>query len=319
LTGFNKNVLLTGSSGFLGTEILNHFVKNDFTITSLGRTFTDAIQNKINWNLEHSLNSLPDLNYVKVIHIAGKAHIVPKTTEEEEAFYTINYKATKELLSKLKLLTELPKQLIFISTVAVYGIETGENISETKEPNPKTPYGKSKYLAEKEVIKWCTLNKVNYLILRLPLIVGINPPGNLNKMLSAISKGTYPQIFNNTAKKSAVLAEDIAVLTTKNINVSGIYNLTDGVHPSFNEFENAFAKSINKKIFLIVPVFILRVVARFGSFFEYVFKKSFPFNITKLNKLILPLTFNDEKARKELDWKSNPVIPFIESKKYEHV
>lgn len=49
----------------------------------------------------------------------------------------------------------VPKALIFISTVAVYGCEFGEQITEEHTLNGTTPYAKSKIMAEEYLTNWC--------------------------------------------------------------------------------------------------------------------------------------------------------------------
>ena len=73
-----------------------------------------------------------------------------------------------------------------------------------------TPYADSKIQAEELLREWGKLNNVNMLILRLPLLVGENPPGNLGSMIRAIKKGYYFRIGDGSARRSMVLAEDIA-------------------------------------------------------------------------------------------------------------
>lgn len=67
--------------------------------------------------------------YDIVLHAAGKAHSVPQTDEEKNAFFDVNLQGTKNLCSALEKVG-VPRALIFISTVAVYGCDFGENITE---------------------------------------------------------------------------------------------------------------------------------------------------------------------------------------------
>lgn len=82
-----------------------------------------------------------------VLHACGKAHIVPRTEEEKQAFFDVNYTGTIHLCEALERVGG-PKALIFISTVAVYGYESGEMITEEHPLNGDTPYAKSKIMAE---------------------------------------------------------------------------------------------------------------------------------------------------------------------------
>lgn len=76
-----------------------------------------------------------------VLHTCGKAHIVPRTEEEKQASFDVNYTGTIHLCEALERVG-VPKALIFISTVAVYGCESGEMITEEHPLSGDTPYAK---------------------------------------------------------------------------------------------------------------------------------------------------------------------------------
>ncbi len=311
MNSIKENILITGASGFLGSSVLKSFNSKNYNVFTLGRKKITNSTKHIFWDCSNDIPKIEDIEFSKVIHIAGKAHIVPKTEEEELEFFKINLDGTKNLILAIQGLSLKPKHFIFISTVAVYGLEEGLNISESHETLPKTPYGISKLDAENEIISWATKNHSSFVILRLPLIAGVNPPGNLGAMKKAIARNRYPRVLNNLAKKSVVLDDDVAKLIESISCQSGIYNLTDKHHPSFAEIENALEKRTGKKISLTIPKFVLRIAANFGDILNQV-GINFPFTSNKLNKIITSLTFDDRKAQSELNWKPNPVIPFIE-------
>ena len=63
----NKKILLTGSSGFLGSYILNFLESKKYNIIKLGRSINSDIQ------IDLSLNQLSKISVDYVIHVAGKA------------------------------------------------------------------------------------------------------------------------------------------------------------------------------------------------------------------------------------------------------
>ena len=162
---FNKMILLTGANGFLGT-ILKNELKNTYEVKTLSR-------NDVDYSYDIT-NTIPKFEqpFEMVIHSAGKAHVVPKTDAEKEEFYKVNTQGTINLLQALEGVKNEIKAFILISTVAVYGLNKGENIDEEAPLNATDPYGHSKILAEKAVIKWGVENKVKIVILILPLIIG---------------------------------------------------------------------------------------------------------------------------------------------------
>src|SRR5690606_10477594 len=113
----------------------------------------------------------------------------------------------------------------------------GVDIKEDSPLDGKTPYAESKALAEAWLGKWAGENGVTLGILRLPLIAGPNPPGNLGAMVNGIRLGRYLSVGQANARKSMVWAEDVARIIPVVAERGGVYNLTDGHHPSFSELE----------------------------------------------------------------------------------
>lgn len=286
-------ILLTGSTGFLGRIILQEL--GNFRVITLSRSSSE-----INADLTAGKIELPKVN--AVIHAAGKAHVVPKTQKEIVEFASVNVAGTENLLNSLE--TNLPESFVYISSVSVYGRIDGNLISEEEPLNASDPYGLSKIQAEALVQSWCSRNNVKLSILRLPLLVGANPPGNLGSMIRAIRNGYYIDIAGGKACKSMVRARDVACILPKVIEVGGIYNLTDGYHPSISELSQQIALQLGKRQSANVPTWLAMILAKAGDLFG----RKFPFNSAKLSKLTSNLTFDDSKARTSLGWAPNPVL-----------
>ena len=295
-------VIITGASGFLGKYIYNELCKenNVLTISRTGATY----------NLDLA-KMVPVLEQVDlVVHVAGKAHSVPKTAAERQAFFDVNLVGTVNLLKGLKQSSGVPKSFVFVSTVAVYGRESGTLINEKSSLDAKDPYGQSKIQAERLLMKWCAENNVICTILRLPLLVGENPPGNLGTMIKGLRKGYYFNIAGGRAKKSMVMASDVAKVIPAAAKTGGVYNLTDGYHPSFDELSVCIAKQLNRPNPINLPLWLAKVLARLG---DTLGNKS-PINTKKLVKILADLTFDDSRAREQLNWKPTKVIEVFKLK-----
>ncbi len=288
-------VLITGANGFLGTHIVQRY-QDEHEVYRFGR----GNGNEFTGDIVSSIVPFGE-TFDLVIHCAGKAHSLPKNKLEEDEFFKVNHIGTINLLKALTV--NKPKQLVFISTVAVYGMETGDLISESHLLQGQTAYAKSKILAEQEVLSWGDENGVKVLILRLPLIAGVNPPGNLGKMIKGISSGKYLSIAGGRAKRSVVLAEDVAEFLIGNSDGEGIYNLTDGYHPSFRELEIVIAKQLNRKIPISISEGVAELIGKLGDWIP----KS-PVNSNMIHKMSHDLTFDDQKARNELGWAPRKVV-----------
>ena len=220
-----KKLLFTGASGFLGYNI-RPILEKTYDVYTIGLTDDDDI--KINMAKE-----VPPINthYDVVLHAAGKAHTVPKTEAEKQVFFDVNYQGTVNLCKALEN-AGIPKALIFISTVAVYGCEFGDLIDETHPLDGDSPYAKSKIMAEKYLTEWCGKHGVKLGILRPSLLAGKNAPGNLGAMVNGIKKGFYMNIAGGKVIKSILMAEDIARLIPILEEKGGIYNVCDTRQPS---------------------------------------------------------------------------------------
>ena len=292
-----KTLLFTGASGFLGSNVLP-LLKDNYEVDTLA----------LDENATYNINLLTDdikLNkkYDIVLHAAGKAHVVPRSPEEEKLFYDINLEGTKEVCKALENVGA-PKSFVFISTVAVYGCDIGEMITEEHPLEGTSPYAKSKLLAEQFLQEWCKKNNVILTILRPSLIAGKNPPGNLGAMIKGISTGKYLSIAGGVSRKSVLMACDIAKVIPLCEEKGGIYNICDNSYPSFHELEVLISKQLGKKLPLNIPYWVANCLAHIGNLMG----KKAPINSKRLEKIVKSLTFSNEKIRKELGFIPTDVL-----------
>ena len=290
-------IIITGSSGFLGKFLQKGLLDENVIIKTIARKSADLL-----FDLCKQIPKTPSVDVV--IHSAGKAHSTPKTPQQKQDFFDVNVTGTKNLLKGLEQAPSLPKLFVFISSVAVYGLDRGQNVKENHPLNAKDPYGLSKIQAEEIVTEWCDKNKIICTILRLPLLVGKNPPGNLGSMIKGIKKGYYFNIAGGLAKKSMVIAEDVAKIILKASEIGGIYHLTDGHHPNFKELSTIIAQQLNKSNPLNIPKWMANLMAKTGDLLG----DKAPFNSYKFGKITADLTFDDSKARQILGWSPQPVL-----------
>jgi GlcNAc-P-P-Und epimerase len=295
-------VLLTGSTGFLGQLIDHAFRKKQISLLTLNRSQgSDYV-----CDLSLSQPLLKD-NIEAVIHSAGLAHVLRTGPDDDQIFYRSHVVGMQNLLNSLD--PKVCRKFIFISSVSVYGKDSGELISESLIPTPTTPYAKYKYQAEQILIEWARKNNVAYWILRPPLIVGKNPPGNLQQLIRYLKKNMYVHINSVNPPKCMVLATDIADFLSDqyhnlNLENSGVYNLTDGANPKLQIFIKYLVKQYNPNfIHIYLPQFLIQILAKTGDRFRFL-----PLDSVRLNNLSRVLTFDDSKARSKIKWNGRSVV-----------
>lgn len=292
-----EKLLFTGGTGFLGKNVMP-LLEKQYEVTTCGITPDDMIKA----NLAKEAPEL-DKHYDVVLHACGKAHVVPKTEAEKQAFFDVNYQGTLNLCAALEKVG-VPKAIVFISTVAVYGCEFGELITEEHPLNGETPYAKSKIMAEEYLTDWCKKNNVVLGILRPSLLAGKNAPGNLGAMVNGIRKGFYMNIAGGKVVKSILMAEDIARILPLLVEKGGVYNVCDTYQPTFGQISESVAKQLGKRKPLNIPYWMAWCMAKVGDLLG----SKAPINSYKLDKMTMSLTFSNEKARRVLGWEPLDVL-----------
>lgn len=285
-----KKLLFTGGTGFLGNNA-KPILERSYDVTTIGISEKDDIKA----NFVSGVPSLPE-RYDIVLHAAGKAHIYPKSPEEIQSFYDVNLSGTKHLCEGLEKVG-VPKSFIFISTAAVYGIDNGDFVTEDYPLKGETPYAKSKIMAEEYLAEWCGRYGVTLSILRPSLIAGCNAPGNLGAMVKGISSGCYLSIAHGKARKSLLMAHDIANLVPLLENKGGVYNVCDNDHPSFGQLEDMIARQLRKKRPISIPYWLAKCFALVGDIVRIL-----PINSARLSKIVTSDTISSKKAQIELRW-----------------
>ena len=238
--------------------------------------------------LEHSIDA--------ILHVAGLAHNKAKNQKE---LFDVNTTSVKHLLAIA--CKNNVESLIYISSTAVYGKTYGLDITENTSFLGKSDFSISKIEAE-TLIESCNLD--NKLILRLPLVFGPNPPGNLGRLTKSISTGMYIYLSGNQAQKSVVFASDVASFISKWLmeqqKESGAINLCNQTAPSFNWIENAIAESGGYSYRLSIPIRLIWKIVIW-------LKAKLNISIPLVGKLFNPLTFSDQLARKKFGYTSKPL------------
>lgn len=283
------NFLLSGHSGFLGSHILEVLVENHKKVVTIGRNKNSQII------FDYKNKTKQKINSSYVIHTAGIAHRRNQKLNNFEELHNINVIGTKNLLDSLNFKTL--KTFIFISSVSVYGKETGVLVDEKEPLLGSSAYARSKIEAEKVILKYANKFNFKYIILRLPLVTGKNAPGNLGRIDKYIKKGFYLRIGEGESKRSIISAYDVANSILEMENLNGIFNLTDVHNPRIKDIDSTIARNYNKKVFK-VPTKVSLLFFKVGDFFSFI-----PFNSNDFKKLTAELTFSNQKILKEINYK----------------
>jgi len=229
------NILLTGSTGFIGSALLEEL--KDYNLFTATRSEQLAVKNEIrsikidNLEQEKWSNKLDSIDIV--IHLAGRAHIFKdKSVDPLKEFRKVNCVGTQNLIDAS--ISSGVKRFIYISSVGVGGSVTKHTpLSEDIEAKPVANYAISKYEAEDIVISGCERSEMDYVIIRPPLVFSEDAPGNFGKLLR-ICKRTIPLPFKGVSNKRSIiflnsLTNFILLCIQSEKAKNNIYYVSDGV------------------------------------------------------------------------------------------
>ncbi|NFP91587.1 NAD-dependent epimerase/dehydratase family protein [Clostridium sporogenes] len=186
-----KKILITGANSYVGTSFKNWLKKWS------KEYFVDVISVR-----DDKWKKKDFSKYNVVFHVAGIAHI-KETKENAPLYYKVNRDLVYEVAQRAK--SNGVKQFIFLSSMSVYGMETGV-ISKDTVPTPKSNYGKSKLQAE-ELISPLQDSKFKILVLRPPMIYGKGCKGNYVRLEKfALKSPIFPDIKN---KRSMIYIDNL--------------------------------------------------------------------------------------------------------------
>ena len=301
------SVLVTGGCGFLGRHVVAHVLTGGQRVVRLDVAAGAAATDFIAADLAVGPPDLSAMALSTVFHVAGLAHVLPRDAKTRQRFFDVNVEGTRNLLLGLNAASGLPESLVLVSTVAVYGLKEGKDFDEQTSRGATDPYGESKLQAEDLVMEWGERMGVRIGIVRLPLAAGTGAPGNLGSMLSALRRGRYLGVGKGDARRSMVLAKDVARVLPQVAEVGGIFHLTDGHHPSFRELEEALCRALDRKNPKRIPTLAARALGVAGDVMAAA-GGAFPFTSRSFHKMTSTLTFSDDNARRELGWSPTRVV-----------
>lgn len=306
----NTGILITGASGFIGRYTIQEFSRKNssFIIYALVRRITNFPPNVIQI-LCADIASIDDVDIPwkqigTVIHLAARAHVLrEEIIDPLTEFRRINRDATEKLATKCG--AAGVSRFIFLSSIGVLGnTSRSAPLNEETVERPHADYAISKLEAEQALKVICKKYSMNYVIVRPPLVIGKDAPGNFNLLLKLVKKN-IPLPFRLVANKRSFifcknLANFIYVCATNDKANNEVFLISDEPSMSTPELIQNLASGLGKKTYFFpVPLWILKLLANiFSRKNTYI-------------QLCESLEIDSSKAKHLLNWQ--PPYPLKES------
>jgi nucleoside-diphosphate-sugar epimerase len=297
------NILITGAFGFVGTN-LSKAIKKELNFNLLAvdiiKIANENYDSFFEWD---KLKEIHLNNKDVIIHLAGKAHDTKNATNEK-VYFDINLGLTQEIF-EFFLKSKAEKFIFFSSVKAVTDQVKDEILTEEVNPNPQTPYGKSKLAAEEFILSQKLPEGKKIYILRPCMIHGTGNKGNLNLLYKLVQKGIPWPLGNFENKRSFTSIDNISYIINRILveNIEdGIYQIADDEYISTNRLIQLIAESMGKttRIWRINKT-VIKGFTKIGD------KLHLPLNNERLKKLTESYVVSNKKIKNALKINSFPV------------
>ena len=261
----NKKVLVTGSSGFIGSHVVREFINLGYEVVGVSRSEQGGshVMRDISGDTDWS-DVLHDIDIV--IHCAAAVHQMELSESAFISYQRLNVDGTLNLAEQAKASV---KRFIFLSTIKVNGEETFDEIFFADDvPNPIDSYGRSKERAEAGLREIAQSSKMEIVIIRPPLVYGPNPKGNLKKLAKYLD-GKMPLPFGLVTSNSRSLlyvgnlVDFICICAEHKAAINETFLISDDSDLSTASIIFLIGKALNVRTKLLpVPVFVLSLLFR---------------------------------------------------------
>lgn len=298
------STLLTGSSGFIGQQLVSRLRKHGAIVRGVDRVdeAPDALDECVQGDLCD-----PEVARQAVAGVDRILHLAAARADwglSEAEYYRDNLEATRVLIEAGQ--EEGVKDWVFYSTVSVMG-PSHEPLSEDAEFNPIEPYGASKADAERLFRQLAKDDPdARVLVIRPSAVYGPeNPPDtNIYRLIDAIYNRRFAMVGPGRALKSTSYIENLLaatvflmermerglqthiyvdepVLTTKTL-VTRIHKFLDKTPPSWH-----------------IPLSVASPIAKISDFAADLTGIDFPITAARIEKFNRSTNFDASKIREE--------------------
>ncbi len=271
-----NRALVTGSTGFIGRHMIEGLLERDYEVFCLIREDTNPkkIEGKKitpvkadyydSDSLENAVSGMDYLFHIGAVIDGGN----------EEVLYKANVEATVNLIKACLKVNPGIKKIIFVSSIAASGPRSEKTpVKESDESHPVSLYGKSKHLAELEVMKFFT--ELPIVIIRATHILGIYQK-QMEDTVKLVKKRIVPVLGNGDKQTTICFVEDLVrsmIMSAENRNIRNrIYFVADKNPVSWRDMTDSIIKELGISFVIKIPYpilisigFILETVARISG------------------------------------------------------
>ena len=282
----NINILITGASGFIGTNLLQYYIEKKYNVLNLDFNMPQNIELKRYWqNIDITKyieleNAILQFSPHYIIHLAARTDLKGKNIND----YDSNTIGTQNLI---RILNQTPsvKRVIFTSSMLV--CKPGYIPNHKTDFAPSTIYGESKVLMEKIIRE--SAHNYEWVIVRPTSIWGPGFGEPYRNFFDMVISKRYFHIGEKSCTKTYGFVENLiyqidSILNAPVEQIQGnVFYLGDYEPTNIRSWANEIATEIGIKI-KTIPYPIMKLAALGGDFLK-TFGINFPMTSFRLKNM----------------------------------
>jgi nucleoside-diphosphate-sugar epimerase len=297
-----KTILITGSTGFVGTVLCRRMLREGLQVTAAVRNLSSRSLLPEEANIVNVGPISPMTTWTSalngantVVHLAARTHAMRELSKDPlQAYRSINVEGTERLARSAAV--SGVKRFIYISSVKVNGEGKDEPYTELATPAPEDAYGISKWEAEQTLRRIEAETGMEVVIIRPTLIYGPGVKANILALLKIVKRGFPLPLGNIHNRRSLIyvgnIVDAIAVCAAHPEAAGQTYMVSDNEDVSTPELIKCVAQAQGRKPRIFpFPESLLRLA---GSVIG---------RESTIDRLFRSLTVDTSKIRRELGWK----------------
>lgn len=256
------NILISGSTGMIGTALIEALKKQNHRVTRLVRSPQQSSEPTVQWNPASGTLNAKDVEvFDAVVHLAGESIAASRWTEAQKArIRDSRVQGTALLSATLAKLAKPPKALVCASAIGYYGNRGDEILREDSQIG-------TGFLAE-VCQQWENAadpaKQKGIRVVHLRIGVVMSPKGGaLAKMLLPFKMGAGGIVGNGKQYWSWVSLDDVIgafLYALQNENLSGAVNAVAPRAVTNAEFTKTLGKVLSRPTIFPLPGFAARLV-----------------------------------------------------------
>lgn len=254
-------VLVSGGTGFIGSEIIGQLLEAGHEVFSLSRYIRDSHHPNLKYIFWENVHTPFDLQGVKidgVINLVGENISTGRwTNEKKKSIYNSRIDGTRMIIECLK--DQKLKAFVSTSAIGIFGDRKGESLDEKSNPSDD-------FMArvcidwEKEAFKATNISE-RIAIIRVGLVLG-SKGGIVAKTLPLFKLGLGGKLGDGDQYMSWIHVKDLAKLYVEALTVGAYDGVYHGVSPypvKNKDFTATFGRILEKPAIFKVPKFMLKL------------------------------------------------------------